>query len=80
MNISLGTYLTLRTEYEEIIQDFNLPEEIKIGLKENYEWFSKNGHRSNSLRKNFKRAKELSILLLGELNGPKKITKGFKVR
>lgn len=76
MTISLPCYLTLRFEYEEIVKDYSLPEEVKTGFKENFDWFLKHGYKSNSLRKDFKRAKELSKILLGELNGgTKKITK-----
>ena len=67
--MSVATYLTLRSEYEEIVYDFKLPAEVKIGLQESFEWFYKYGYRSNSLRSNFSRAKEISKLLLGELNG-----------
>ena len=66
--MSLATYLTLRSEYEEIVSDYKVPAEIKTGLKESYDWFYKYGYRSNSLRSNFDRAKDLSKLLLGELN------------
>ena len=67
--MSLATFLNLRSEYEDILQDYNVPEEVKSGLQESFIWFYKYGYKSNSLRKNFKRAKEISQLLLGELNG-----------
>ena len=67
--MSMATYLNLRSEYEDIVHDFKLPAEVKTGLKESFEWFYKYGYRSNSLRTNFHRAKEISKLLLGELNG-----------
>ena len=76
MTLSLQSFLTHRFEYEEIVKDYSLPDEIKIGFKESFEWFIKHGYRSNSLRKDFKKAMDLSKLLLGELNvGSKKITK-----
>ena len=73
--MSLATYLTLRSEYEDIVHDFRLPEEVKIGLEESFIWFYKYGYRSNSLRNNFSRAKDICKILLGELNG-KETTKG----
>tara|TARA_B100001094_G_scaffold131313_1_gene127107 strand:- start:8009 stop:8251 length:243 start_codon:yes stop_codon:yes gene_type:complete len=66
--MSLASYLTLRSEYEDIVSDFNVPEEIKVGLKESFKWFDKYGYKSNSLRSNFSRAKDICRLLLGELN------------
>ena len=78
MTISLQSYLTHRFEYEEIVKDYSIPDEIKNGFKESFEWFIKNGYRSNSLRKDYKKAMELSKLLLGELNGSsKEITEGI---
>ena len=42
------------------------------------EWFVKDGHKSNSLRKNYDRAKEIATIILGEVtDGSKKIRKGF---
>tara|TARA_B100000029_G_C17322039_1_gene868495 strand:+ start:229 stop:390 length:162 start_codon:yes stop_codon:yes gene_type:complete len=42
------------------------------------EWFVKDGHKSNSLRKNYDRAKEIATIILGEVNdGSKKVTKRF---
>ncbi len=67
--MSVATYLTLRSEYEDIVYDFKLPEDVKTGLKESFEWFYKYGYRSNSLRNNFHRAKDICKILLGELDG-----------
>ena len=66
--MSLMSYLTLRSEYEDIVHDFKIPEEIKVGLEESLRWFDKYGYKSNSLRTNFSRAKDICRLLLGELN------------
>ena len=67
--MSLATYLNLRSEYEEIVRDFNVPDEIKNGLEESFIWIDKYGYKSNSLRNNFSKAKDICKLLLGELNG-----------
>ena len=66
--MSLASYLTLRSEYEDIVDDFRIPQEFKIGLEESFSWFYKYGYRSNSLRKDFNRAKDICKILLGELN------------
>ena len=67
--MSLATYLNLRSEYEDIVQDYNVPDEVKTGLQESFAWFYKYGYKSNSLRNNFSRAKDICKTLLGELNG-----------
>jgi len=54
---SLITILNLRTEFEEVTQDFNMPQGSDI---DTVEWFLENGHRSNSLRNGFVKAKELA--------------------
>ena len=66
--MSLASYLTLRSEYEDIVDDFRIPQEFKIGLEESFSWFYKYGYRSNSLRNNFSRAKDICKILLGELD------------
>lgn len=66
--MSVASYLTLRSEYEDIVNDFKVPAEIKVGLRESFEWFYKYGYRSNSLRNNFSRAKDICKILLGELD------------
>ena len=66
--MSLASYLTLRSEYEDIVHDYKVPEEIKVGLEESFSWFYKYGYRSNSLRNNFSRAKDICKILLGELD------------
>ena len=73
--MSLASYLTLRSEYEDIVHDYKVPEEIKVGLEESFKWFDKYGYKSNSLRSNFSRAKDICRLLLGELT-VKETTKG----
>lgn len=55
--MSLVRTLVLRTEFEELTQDFNMPEGSHI---DSIDWFLENGHRSNSLRNGFVRAKEIA--------------------
>ena len=55
--MSLVSMLVLRTEFEELTQDFNMPEGSHI---DSIDWFLENGHRSNSLRNGFVKAKEIA--------------------
>ena len=50
--------LNLRTEFEEITQDFNMCD--SGSSIDTIEWFLENGHRSNSLRNGFVKAKEIA--------------------
>ena len=55
--------LMLRTEFEEITESFNM---TTHGSSINIiEWFTENGHRSNSLRPGYGRAKEIADILWG---------------
>ena len=45
--------LNLRTQFEEIVKDFNM--DSKSGI-DTIEWFIENGFRSNSLRNGFEEA------------------------
>lgn len=49
--------LNLRTEFEEITKDFQMPEGSGI---DTIEWFIENGHRSNSLRNGFAMALKIA--------------------
>ena len=55
--MSLMNMLVLRTEFEELAQGFNMPEGSHI---DSIDWFLENGHRSNSLRNGFVKAKEIA--------------------
>ena len=55
--MSLVNMLVLRTDFEELTQDFNMPEGSHI---DSIDWFLENGHRSNSLRNGFVTAKEIA--------------------
>ena len=69
--------LMLRTEFEEITESFNM---TTHGSSINIiEWFTENGHRSNSLRPGYGRAREIADILWGEYNGAKEITAGVNV-
>ena len=49
--------LNLRTQFEDIIRDFNM--DSKSGI-DTIEWFIENGHRSNSLRNGFNEAMNIA--------------------
>tara|TARA_Y100000022_G_scaffold181547_1_gene174302 strand:+ start:374 stop:595 length:222 start_codon:yes stop_codon:yes gene_type:complete len=45
--------ISLRSEFEILTKTYNMPEGSDI---DTIEWFIENGHRSNSLRRGFKKA------------------------
>jgi len=49
--------LRLRAEFEELTQEFNMPEGSHI---DTIDWFLENGYRSNSLRNGFVKAREIA--------------------
>ncbi len=58
MNTSLANILVLRSEWEELVAKFRFTdEELKHGTINNIQWFIENGHNSNRLRRNYKKAK-----------------------
>ena len=75
-DLNIQELLNLRTEFENITQSFSM---VDSGSSINIlEWFVKDGHKSNSLRKGYDRAKEIATIILGEVNdGSKKVTKRF---
>lgn len=61
--MSLVRTLVLRTEFEELTQDFNMPEGSHI---DSIDWFLENGHRSNSLRNGFNDAYVIAQIIIKE--------------
>ena len=53
--------LNLRSEFEEITSDFNMS--VSGSSIDTIDWFIENGHRSNSLRNGFVRAKEIATII-----------------
>lgn len=53
--------LNLRTEFEEITSDFSMS--VSGSSIDTIDWFIENGHRSNSLRNGFVRAKEIATII-----------------
>ena len=58
--MQLTQILQLRNEFEDITRDYNMTHASDI---DSIEWFIENGHRSNSLRNGFKRAKEIAEII-----------------
>ena len=55
--MQLAEILNIRTEFERITEGYNMPEGSDI---DTIEWFIENGHRSNSLRRGFKKALDIA--------------------
>ena len=55
--MKLTEAIQLRSEFEFITKGYNIPQGSDI---DTIEWFLKNGHKSNSLRKGFDEAKNIA--------------------
>ena len=73
--MKLTEAIQIRSEFEFITKGFNMPEGSDI---DNIEWFLKDGHRSNSLRKGFDEALELAKKIKEFSDGCTKKTRGRK--
>jgi hypothetical protein len=58
--MSIATLLSLRFEYEEIINNFAIPDNRKDGILENMIWFRKYGNKKNRFRPGYDRAVEIA--------------------
>ena len=63
MSISLASLLNLRSEYEDIIRRYRIPEDHKNGCIDSLVWFTKNGKGSNRLRSRYNRAIEIANII-----------------
>ena len=70
-DLSLTQVIKLRSAFEELTNGYNMPEGSDIN---NINWFLKNGHRSNSLRNGFKKAKEIAKVIKEYADGCTKTT------
>ena len=73
--MKLTEAIQLRSEFEFITKGFNMPEGSCI---DTIEWFLKNGHKSNSLRKGFDEAKNIAKKIKEFSDGCTKKTRGRK--
>mgnify|MGYP000235846068 FL=1 len=48
--------LNLRSEYEDLARNFEIPENRRIGVINNLEWFKENGNKKNRFREGYDRA------------------------
>ena len=75
LNNNIANLLMLRSEFEEITSGFNVS--VSGSDINSLEWFVENGHRSNSLRNGYERAKEIATIIVGEYYGAKETGAGL---
>ena len=73
--ISLTQCLFLRTLFEELTRNYNIPEGSDI---DTIKWFIKNGNKSNSLRNGYKRALNIAKIIKEFSDGCTKKTRNRK--
>ena len=71
----LTQVISLRSEFEILTKTYNMPEGSDI---DTIEWFIENGHRSNSLRRGFKKALDIAKTIKEFSDGCTKKTRGRK--
>ena len=62
MTQSLASVLVLRSQFEELTKNFIMTHGSDI---DTINWFIEEGHKSNSLRRGFKKAKSIAETILG---------------
>ena len=77
MSMSLAILLNLRTEYEDIIRRYRIPNEHKNGSIDSLVWFKQNGKGSNRLRSRYERAIEIANIILKEYDYEKSNLSGL---
>ena len=73
--MKLTEAIQLRSEFEFVTKGFNMPDGSSI---DTIEWFLKNGHKSNSLRKGFDEAKNIAKKIKEFSDGCTKTTRTRK--
>ena len=73
--ISLTQCLFLRTLFEELTRNYNIPEGSDI---DTIKWFIKNGNKSNSLRNGYKRVLNIAKIIKEFSDGCTKKTRNRK--
>ena len=77
--MSIFQIIMLRSEFEDITKDFSMS--VDGSDIDTIEWFLENGHRSNSLRNGFDRAKDIALTIKEYADGcTKEIRAGEQVR
>ena len=61
MNMSSDFFqmLNLRSEFEDLARNFEMPEERRSGIINNLEWFKNQGNKKNRFREGYNRAVEI---------------------
>ena len=62
MSVNFINALALRTEFEDLTTEFNMP--VTGSSINTLKWFAENGFRSNRLRNGYDRAMEIANILL----------------
>jgi hypothetical protein len=73
--MKLTEAIQLRSEFEFITKGYNMPDGSSI---DTIEWFIKNGHKSNSLRKGFDEAQKIAKIIKEFSDGCTKKTRSRK--
>jgi hypothetical protein len=66
MSTSLAELLVLRSEYEDLVRNFDISEDKRAGVINSLEWFKRYGNRKNRFRPGYDRAVEICSIILGE--------------
>ena len=66
--MQIAELLNMRTDFENIIEDFKLPQEYFGSDINSLNWFIENGHKSNSLRDGFTKALQIAEVITTEYN------------
>ena len=75
MSISFMEICNLRTKFEDISSDFNMP--VDGSSINTLEWFAEHGFRSNRLRNGYDRAIEIANIILAEYENGRKKQEGY---
>jgi hypothetical protein len=59
MSSEFFNLLILRSEFEDLVRNFEIPEDKKEGIINNLEWFKINGKKKNRFREGYDRAIEV---------------------
>ena len=75
MTQSLANVLVLRSQFEELTKNFTMNHGSDI---DTINWFLKEGHKSNSLRRGYKKAKEIAEIIRSY--HAKEVTNRFEIQ
>ena len=75
MKRSLADVLVLISQFEELTKNFCITHGSDI---DNIKWFLKEGHKSNSLRRGYKKAKEIAEIIRSY--HAKEVTNRFEIQ